>query len=188
MNYFDRLSDCFGKIETTDKKGKAVSFEKAVSGTVSLAITSAEAGNKIMIVGNGGSASIASHIAIDFLKNAGIPAVAFNDASSLTCLANDLGYEEVFAKPVEMLSRKGDIFIAISSSGKSSNILKAAEAAGRKNNFIVTLSGFGGDNPLRKTGDINFYVPSSSYGHIEITHLAICHRIVDAVMDKRLHG
>ena len=82
-----------------------------------------------MFVGNGGSAGIASHLAIDFSKNGGMRAMAFNDPSALTCLGNDLGYENVFAKQIEFHGRAGDLLIAISSSGRSPNILNAVKAA-----------------------------------------------------------
>ena len=137
-----------------------------------------------MIVGNGGSASIASHIATDFLKNLNIPALAFNDSSLLTCLSNDLGYEQVFSTPIGLLANKGDILFAISSSGKSKNILNAVSQARKRSCFIIGLSGFSASNPLRKMGNLNFYAPSSSYGDVEIAHLAICHTIVDILCKK----
>ncbi len=141
-------------------------------------------GNKVIIIGNGGSASIASHIMTDFIKNLKIPAIAFTDSSLLTCLSNDLGYEKVFSAPIKVLAKKGDMLFAVSSSGRSKNILAAVSAAKRKGCFVVTFSGFLSNNPLRKTGNINFYVPSSSYGAVEIAHLAICHAIVDTLCKR----
>jgi D-sedoheptulose 7-phosphate isomerase len=143
-----------------------------------------QAGQKVMFVGNGGSAAIASHQATDYLKNGGMKAIAFNDAALLTCLANDLGYERVFEKQIEMLADRGDVLIAISSSGKSENILRAAAAAREAGCRVVTMSGFAQDNPLRMRGEINFYVPSQSYGFVEITHLALCHSIVDTIIAR----
>lgn len=137
---------------------------------------------KVIYIGNGGSSSIASHMAADIWKNGGVKALCFSDASLLTCLANDLGYENVYSAPAESFADKGDVFVAISSSGKSPNILKAAEAALKKGCVLVTLSGFGADNPLRKLGAINFYVPSPSYGVVETAHSAICHAVVDRVI------
>ena len=117
--------------------------------------------------------------AIDYWKNGGIRATAFNDAALLTCLSNDYGYEQVFAKPIEMMSQAGDLLIAISSSGRSLNILNGVAAARKNGCGVVTFSGFAADNPLRSLGNINFYVPSESYGYVEITHLSICHSILD---------
>ena len=88
-----------------------------------------DAGSKIIFVGNGGSAGIASHLAIDFSKNGGLRALAFNDPAALTCLGNDLGYENVFAKQLDFHARPGDLLIAISSSGRSPNILGAVKMA-----------------------------------------------------------
>lgn len=132
-----------------------------------------------MFIGNGGSASIASHMAIDFWKNSGIKAVSFNDSSQLTCLSNDFGYEYVFEKPIEMFAENGDVLIAISSSGRSRNILRGVKAARRKRCRIITMSGFKKNNPLRKIGDLNYYAPSDSYGFVEIIHGAICHLFAD---------
>ncbi len=137
---------------------------------------------KVIYIGNGGSSSIASHMAADLWKNGGIKALCFSDASLLTCLANDLGYENVYSAPTASFAEKGDVFVAISSSGKSPNILKAAETALKKGCVLVTLSGFGADNPLRSMGAINFYVPSSVYGVVETAHAAICHAVVDHVI------
>ena len=133
---------------------------------------------KVWLIGNGGSAAIASHIATDFTKNAGIPAQAFNDVSLLTCYANDFGWENVFARAIDYKCSDGDVLIAISSSGKSKNILNGVLAAADRGMHIITLSGFDPHNPLRTMGDINFYVPSDSYGVVEICHLAILHSMV----------
>src|SRR5262245_61417137 len=104
-------------------------------------------------MGKGGSASIASHLPIDFSKNGGLRSLAFNDSSALTCLGNDLGYENVFAKQLDFHSRPGDLVIAISSSGRSRNILAAVATARARDCGIVTFSGFNEDNALRRTGD-----------------------------------
>jgi D-sedoheptulose 7-phosphate isomerase len=136
----------------------------------------------VMFVGNGGSAGIAGHLAIDFAKNGGVRAVTFNDPSSLTCLGNDLGYDQVFAKQVEMQAIAGDVLIAISSSGGSKNILNAAHVAAKLKCEVVTLSGFSAGNELRKLGDVNFFVDSAVYGFVETAHQAILHAILDTAM------
>ena len=141
-----------------------------------------------MFIGNGASASISSHMAIDFWKNAGIKATAFNDPALLTCLSNDYGYERVFAEPIKMFSDKGDILIAISSSGASVNILRAVEAARSKGVKVITLTGFSKNNPLRKSGDMNFYIPADRYSHVEIMHHSICHYLLDIIVDRKRIG
>lgn len=188
-NYFAGLSRLFEEIIGTDAKAEVLSIDKAFKVSLSIITERILKGGKVILIGNGGSAAIASHIAVDLLKNCHVPALAFNDASFLTCIGNDLGYEEVFAKPVSMLGNAADVLIAISSSGKSANILKAVDASLMNSMGIVTLSGMSKDNPLRKKGEVNFYVPSSSYGYVEIVHLAICHCIVEKIMqDKRKNG
>src|SRR5260370_1990537 len=128
-----------------------------------------------MFVGNGGWAGIASHMATDWLKNGGVGATCFDDGSALTCIANDLGYERVFALQIERHCRKGDVLIAISSSGKAPNILEAVAAARRAGAAVITLSGFDAVNPLRKLGDPNFLVPDRHYSFSHITPPPTCH-------------
>lgn len=143
----------------------------------------ARAANKTFyFVGNGGSAAIASHCAIDWMKNGGMRAMAFNDGAALTCLSNDLGYERSFAFPLHRFGAVGDVLFAISSSGQSQNILEAASTGNKLLMNVVTLSGFRGDNPLRHLGKHNFYVPSMKYGAVEISHLAILHSLLDEVL------
>lgn len=137
---------------------------------------------RFFFVGNGASASIASHMAADFLKTGGMKAQCFNDGALLTCLANDLGYEHCFDVPLGIHAQTGDLLFAISSSGVSRNIINAAQSANALGLVVITLSGFAPDNPLRKLGAVNFYVPSDRYGVVEVVHHAICHAILDEVV------
>ena len=121
-------------------------------------------------------------MAIDWMKNGGFSALSFNDASQLTCLGNDLGIDRIFSVPIEAHGREGDLLMAISSSGNSANILTAVKAARKIKARVVTLSGFDLHNALRKSGDVNFWVPDSHYGFVEIGHLMICHAILDIAM------
>lgn len=176
--YLATLGGVLSRVEAS-QNGAPVSVDHAIGWALATAQRAHAAGFKVMFVGNGGSAGIASHMAIDFSKNGGMRSLAFNDGAALTCLGNDLGYENVFAKQVELHGRSGDLLIAISSSGKSPNILKAVEAARAHGCAVLTLSGFGADNPLRRLGDVNLYVPSGEYGFVEISHLTLIHTIVD---------
>jgi len=128
-------------------------------------------GNKVIIVGNGGSAAIASHFCIDLNKNTPISGQNFNESSLITCFANDFGYEKWVEKAVGVYGKPGDVFIAISSSGKSPNIINGCKKA-KELGFskIITLSGFSPDNPLRKLGDIDLWIDSDNYNHIENIH------------------
>lgn len=134
---------------------------------------------KVIFIGNGGSASIAGHMAVDFWKRGGIKAITFNDASLLTCVSNDFCYEMVFSKPLEQFAEEGDLLFAISSSGKSLNIINAVQTALEMGCFTVTLSGFSPENPLRKCGDRNLYVPHKEYGIVEMAHHVLLHYLID---------
>lgn len=157
----------------------AMAYGDAVIAAMELVRTAQAANKKIIMVGNGGSAGIASHQSVDYWKNGGVRAIAFNDASLLTCIGNDLGYEHVFSAPIAQFADKGDIVFAISSSGASPNILNAAKTARDKGCQLITFSGFAATNPLRSLGDLNFHVASSSYGLVEILHLFIIHTVLD---------
>lgn len=182
FDYFDEFGRLMRRAVATDASGAMIATPAAIDWAIRAVNDATAAGNKIMLIGNGGSAAVASHMANDFSKNGGLRALALNDASVLTCLSNDYGYEHVFAKQIEWHARAGDVLIAISSSGKSPNILKGVEAARERGCRVLGLSGFGADNPLRGMADMNIHVPSDFYGFVEITHLAICHCILDCSM------
>jgi D-sedoheptulose 7-phosphate isomerase len=184
--YFMTLSDRLVHTAVTSAAGQRLGHAEAINRVIGLARQTHSAGNKLIFVGNGGSAAIASHMATDYSKNGNIRALALNDSSMLTCLGNDLGYDRVFAKQIELHARPGDLVIAISSSGRSANILNAVKAAREAKGAIVTLSGFSAENPLRRLGDINFYIDSDRYGFVEIGHLTICHAILDFICGLRV--
>lgn len=186
--YVDNLSSVVRTATATDVHGKQVALDFAIEWSVGAARTATDQGGKIMFVGNGGSAAIASHMATDYTKNGGLRAWAMNDASMLTCLANDYSYDQVFAKQIEFHGRPGDMLVAISSSGRSANILAAVKAARKLGCTVLTLSGFKPDNPLRKNGDMNLYLDSAAYGYVEVGHLALCHAILDYSMEWARDG
>lgn len=184
--YFTTLADHLIHAAVTSADGQRINQSEAINHVMGLARQTHSAGNKLIFVGNGGSAAIASHMATDYSKNGNIRALALNDSSMLTCLGNDLGYERVFAKQIELHARPGDLIIAISSSGRSANILNAVKAARDAKCTVVTLSGFLPENPLRLLGDINFYIDFDRYGFVEIGHLTICHVILDFICGLRV--
>lgn len=181
-SYFDTLGRLLPSTACTDKTGRVISLSDAYDWATHLAIRTHAQGNKLMFIGNGGSAAIASHMATDFTKNGNLRTLAFNDGAMLSCLGNDLGYENVFARQIEMHARQGDMLVAISSSGRSANILKGVAAARTMGCAVLTLSGFQSDNPLRRLGDVNMWVNSGEYGFVEIAHLALSHAILDMAM------
>jgi len=177
--YIETLGGTLRQCAVTFSGDERVDLVEGINWAIEHARRTHADGNKLMFIGNGGSASIASHMATDYSKNGGLRAQSFNDSAMLTCLGNDLGYENVFAKQIELYARPRDLLIAISSSGRSANILNGVKAARAAGCLVMTLSGFGADNPLRRLGDINFYLASDQYGFVEIGHLAICHAVLD---------
>ena len=145
-----------------------------------------QSGNKIILVGNGGSAAMASHVAVDFTKAAGIRAINFNEADLITCFANDYGYEHWVAKALEAYADSGDLAILISSSGKSLNIINGAEKAKKIGLSVITVSGFLPDNPLRKLGDLNLWVNNSEYNIVEMTHHIWLVAIIDYLIETKV--
>jgi D-sedoheptulose 7-phosphate isomerase len=180
--YFSTLDRIARTIVATNGSGVEIDFDAATSRFTGLCRDVQKMGRKLMLIGNGGSASIASHMATDFMKNGGVRATAFNDPMFLTCLGNDLGYDRIFEFQIQGHGEAGDLLIAISSSGKSGSILNGVNAARRRNAKVVTLSGFGTANPLRGMGDLNFYVPSGEYGYVELLHCSLIHCALDGLM------
>lgn len=139
-------------------------------------------GTLLFFIGNGGSAAIAMHMTADFMKNGGMNTVSLYDPAVITCLANDYGYEQIFARQLEMKAGKGDLLVAISSSGESDNIIKAVEIAKEHKTDVITFTGFSADNKARGLGDISVYVPSTQYGIVESIHNLMLQEIVDRLM------
>ena len=135
---------------------------------------------KAIIFGNGGSAAISSHVSVDLTKNGGIKCMNFNETDLITCFSNDYGYERWMEKAIEFYGENGDILFLVSVSGKSKNLLRAVKAA-RKKKFskIVTFTGSSKNNPLKKLGDINFWVNSKNYNLVENTHQYLLLLLVD---------
>ena len=126
--------------------------------------------NKILIFGNGGSAAIASHFSVDMTKIGKIRSVNFNESDLLTCFSNDYGYENWVKKCIEFYADKTDLIILISSSGESKNMINAAKFAKAKKIKLITFTGFNKSNKLKKYGNLNFWVDSKIYNHIENIH------------------
>jgi D-sedoheptulose 7-phosphate isomerase len=182
LSYFDHLLRATVGTQVTDRDGRSHDLGAAFTAIGQLSRRAHAQGRKVMFIGNGGSAGIASHMAVDFTKNGGMRALAFNDGAMLTCFGNDLGYDNVFAKAIEMHAAAGDVLIAISSSGRSQNILNGVGAARGHGCKVVTFSGFRGDNPLRRMGDWNLWVNSGEYGFVEVAHQALIHAVLDLAM------
>lgn len=178
-DYFRRVGSLLSAIEASDGSGQPLALESAADAVVSLVLAVGAHGGKVVLVGNGGSASIAGHMEMDLCNRVGVRAHVFNDAPVLTALANDHGYATAFERMVTLWAEPNDCLFAISSSGQSENIVRSARAARVRGCRIVTLSGFSVDNPLRSLGDFNFYVASEQYGEVEVVHHAFGHFLTD---------
>ncbi len=186
VHYFDRYRDALfariAAVDATTRDGATLGPNTGFAQWLALSRAAHASGRTHFFVGNGASATMASHLALDCAKNAGLRALAFNDPASLTALGNDLGYDQTFAAPLRWHGRVGDVLVAISSSGKSPNILAAIAAARECEMSIVTLTGLRPDNPARRIGDVNFFVPGRTYGVVECAHQILLHCWLDAFM------
>lgn len=171
VSYFDILNEKIKDVDT-GMLDQAVQLIKSTS----------QDGGKIIIAGNGGSAATASHVSVDLTKNANVRAVSFNEADLITCFANDYGYERWLEKAIGFYADRRDLAILISSSGTSKNIVNGGRKAKESGLRLITFSGHSSDNPLRKLGDINFWVNSKAYNIVEMTHCIWLVSIVDQII------
>lgn len=165
----------------------------AIAGCAGVLSEALAAGNKILIMGNGGSAADAQHFAAElvgrFLKNRkALPAIALTtDSSILTAVGNDFGYDEVFKRQVEALARPGDVVIGISTSGHSNNVFHALTAANTIGCKTVGLLGRDGGN-IRGIVDIDLTVPVQETPHIQEAHITIIHLLCQIIEDRVTEG
>lgn len=176
-----RLKDLDRTVEsaiyTTDEG--AISETKALSSVIEMLSSTKERGGVVYVIGNGGSSGIASHFHTDLCKALKVPSQTFYDPNLMTCLANDYGYNQVFSYPLGLMASERDMLVAISSSGRSPNIVEAAKVARSKGTTVFTLSGFANNNPLREIGQLNCYLPATEYGLVEMGHFFVLHTITD---------
>lgn len=168
------IKDC----EYTEKK-QTVSEHQAFELAYQMLLEVHRKKKRVYLLGNGGSAGIASHFSIDILNVLEIPSFTFYDPNQMSCIANDYGYEEVFSFPLQRSLQEEDLVIAISSSGMSPNILRGAYVTKQKQAKLLTFSGFSSQNLLRQKGDLNFWVPSHEYGLVETAHFFFLHTLID---------
>ena len=142
------------------------------------------AGGKIIFAGNGASAAISSHLAVDFTKQAGLRAINFADSGLITCFSNDYGYDSWVQKALDFYMDPVDVVILVSCSGESPNIVEAARYTKQAGNSIVTLTGCSNSNQLKQMGDINFWYPSSAYNIVECVHMIWLTTVVDMLVGK----
>lgn len=167
--------------------GKPVSLHKGINTVIAELKRTQRENNFVWWVGNGGSAAICAHLSQDLLNKLKIKSIVLSDASLLTCMANDYGYHKVYSEPLETLAKSGDLLIAISSSGKSANILECARLALQKKMKLITLSGFGNKNPLwLSTATVSFHLAANSFGQVEVGHELLLHSIIETMYRARI--
>ena len=154
--------------EITGKKGFILGIEQGMAVAMQTLAQVRKNQSSVYIIGNGGSAGVASHAVIDFVNVAKLRAFTLHDP-----------YENAFAQILAQTAKPGDVLVAISSSGNSKNICNAAVQMTNSGGTVITLSGFAGNNPLRSLGDINIWLDSGDYGFVEIGHQFILHNMSD---------
>ena len=178
-SYFETLAELMLTIQVTNHENASLDLETGADRAVQMILDAVTSSGKVMITGNGGSATIASHVHADLYKGVGVKSMVFTEQALLTALANDDGYGSVYEGPVRQWSQPGDLLITVSSSGNSENILRAAKSALEMGCRVITLSGFKPNNPSRQLGNLNFYVNSAEYGFVETAHAALAHYLTD---------
>ena len=173
------------RVTFTNSSGELLSSHSGLSSWCDLALETHGREGCIFLVGNGASSSMCSHFAADLIKNARLPACVFTDAALLTCVGNDISYEQVFAEPLRRVALARDLLLAISSSGASPNILAAIRAGREAGMTVVTLTGMAADNPARQMGDLNIHVPAQTYALVETVHAALLHIWVDMLVARQ---
>jgi D-sedoheptulose 7-phosphate isomerase len=168
-----------GESHFTDSRGNSLPHETVIGRILDVLQNTIKTGGNVYVIGNGGSAAVASHVVIDFCNVGKLRALTLHEPSVITCFSNDYGYEHVFSSRLIKMARKEDVLIAISSSGQSNNILNAVKCMRSIGAATITLTGFKENNSLRRLGDINYWVNSSEYGMVEIAHLFTLHHLSD---------
>ena len=143
--------------------------------------------NKLIFAGNGASASISSHGAVDFTKQAGVRSMTFNEANIITCFSNDYGYENWISKALDFYSNSGDVVVLTSVSGESESVVFAAKNAKKIGLKVITFTGRNINNSLSELGDLNFWVDSQAYNIVECIHMIWLTTVIDSIIGKSVY-
>lgn len=180
--YLEEICDLLNRIEICDKMHNNFKYTQGIQRIVDIIRECKKNKKTLYICGNGGSAGIAQHMTADFIKNGGLRTYNMYGSSTITCISNDLSYEYVFSKQLELLANDGDVLIAISSSGESENIVRSINTIKLLNGKVITFTGFKENNRINKMGDYNVYVPVENYGMVESIHNLVLQQIVDIIV------
>jgi D-sedoheptulose 7-phosphate isomerase len=182
QQYLEKLHRALDNVAVTDQSGTPLLQEAALLRSCELCQEAKLSNNTIFFIGNGASATMASHMAADFSKNCGCRAMAFNDIALMTAVSNDIHYDECFVVPLTRFAERGDILVTVSSSGNSPNVIKVIERAREMGLGVITLSGMTPNNRSRKLGNLNFWVPADTYGLVEAGHQVLLHCWLDTFL------
>lgn len=187
------IADSLNESSETKLKIKELCFDD-ITKAIALIVECYKEGRKLLLCGNGGSAADCQHIATELMirlshhiQRPALPAIALTtDTSNLTAGSNDIGFENVFARNVEGLGNKGDLLVAISTSGNSQNIVKAVEMARHKGMKVIGFLG-GNGGKLKSMVDLPVIIPSANTQRIQEGHITIAHIICELV-EYKLYG
>ncbi|MBF0470579.1 MAG: SIS domain-containing protein [Gammaproteobacteria bacterium] len=174
------LSDC----RCRDDSGSPLDLDAGLQQCLELLQTISLRQAMVFVVGNGGSAAVASHLVNDLCNSGGVRAMTLHEPALLSCYSNDYGYEQAYGLLLERMAGSDDLLLAISSSGESANIINAANTMRKLGGRVVTFSGFGGENRLQRLGEINFWLDSAHFGSVEIGHLFLLHHLADRLSNS----
>ena len=186
--YADAITTALREMIVTDGAGVALPAQDGFARWVSMTHALQQRDGQLFMVGNGGSAAMASHMVTDAIAIGRLRANALNDPTMLTAAANDLSFDQTFALQLERLARADDLVVAVSQSGNSPNIVRAVESCRRRQIPTVTLSAMRPDNRCRAAGDLNFYVPLARYGLAQSAHQIVLHYWFDQYLDQHGQG
>jgi|TARA_B100000768_G_scaffold174092_1_gene184006 D-sedoheptulose 7-phosphate isomerase len=185
-DYFDKVSSNFIQLKNQSQK---------IENAANEVMNSLKKGNKIIFCGNGGSAGDSQHLAAELMgrykvDRKPLPAIALTvDTSAITAIGNDYGYENVFSRQLKGIGNKGDVLIAISTSGKSKNVIKAIEEAKNMGIYVISLSGSSWSE-MQDLSDLNINAQSDETNHIQEMHIAIgqliCGIVESAVVENKI--
>jgi D-sedoheptulose 7-phosphate isomerase len=178
--YRDEFFDIVRRAECS-RHGRAIALAEWLYQIVSKLDELKREKRYLFFLGNGASCSMASHFATDFTKNMGIRATSLSDGPLVTCFSNDYCYEDAYKEMLRQYMSDGDALIAISSSGRSRNIVNAASYVREclSRSTVITFSAFRSDNPLRALGHYGLYLDCAEYGRVESGHAYYLHLVTD---------
>jgi D-sedoheptulose 7-phosphate isomerase len=181
LQHLEEFNKVLSRTKISLKKKEVHSFELGLDLVVEKLLQIGDEKRNLYVIGNGGSAGIAAHAVTDFANVCKLKASTLHESSLLTCMANDYGYENALARMLDLVLNPGDVLIAISSSGRSANIVNATATAKKKGAYSITFTGFASSNPVREDGDLSIWVDSIDYGLVEVGHQFILHHISDRI-------